>query len=265
MMTTTAPSHLDLNTIHILCLGLAFTTALSYVLHRLHQDYKFFLSLGPGGTPQTLLGFLKIKLLGLFEIRDPISLRPIPPHLASLPGTLQEQVSLPARPGTRPSTAGIAPHRQTDQIPPRQIYSYLVSCLEQFPIRRPNAAVLRLSCFEHNSQGLFCILPKRRTCRGEICHAHPSDASLHLTLHPADANLVLEKGWGQRHPLARGGWFEKFVPAGFVIVYAPRSVEEVRTVVEIVRASAWWVAGEHIVAARELDDLCRAAWTALKA
>lgn len=51
---------------------------------------------------------------------------------------------------------------------------------------------------------------KRLTCGGEVCHSHPSDGSLHLVLHPADVRAVLEKGWGERHPLAwddgEDGW-----------------------------------------------------------
>lgn len=76
-----------------------------------------------------------------------------------------------------------------------------------------------------------------------MCHAHPSDGSLHLTLHPADSKLLLENGWGERHPLARGGWFRRFVPREFVLVYAPRNEEEVGIVMEIVAAAVWWVSG----------------------
>jgi hypothetical protein len=64
---------------------------------------------------------------------------------------------------------------------------------------------------------------------------------MHMTLHPADARVVLEAGWGERHPLARGGWFEKFVPEGFVMVYAPRGEEDVEVLVRIVQAGAWFV------------------------
>ena len=67
-----------------------------------------------------------------------------------------------------------------------------------------------------------------------------------MTLHPADAKLVLESGWGERHPLARGGWFERFVPAGFIMVYAPRTSEEVATVLRIVEAAVWWIADETV-------------------
>lgn len=64
-----------------------------------------------------------------------------------------------------------------------------------------------------------------------------------MTLHPADAKIVLERGWGERHPLARGGWCRRFVPKEFVLVYAPRSGEEVEVVMRIVKAGVWWVAG----------------------
>jgi hypothetical protein len=62
-----------------------------------------------------------------------------------------------------------------------------------------------------------------------------------MTLHPADAKVVLEAGWGEKHPLARGGWFEMFVPKGFVMVYAPGGEEEVEVLVRIVEAGAWFV------------------------
>jgi hypothetical protein len=64
---------------------------------------------------------------------------------------------------------------------------------------------------------------------------------MHMTLHPADAKVVLEAGWGEKHPLARGGWFEMFVPKGFVMVYAPGGEEEVEVLVRIVEAGAWFV------------------------
>lgn len=90
---------------------------------------------------------------------------------------------------------------------------------------------------------MFSTSPARRTCRGEICHAHPSDGSMHLTLHLADAKMVLDAGWGERHPIARGGWFERFVPGGFMMVYAPRDESEVDMVLRMVKAAAWFVEG----------------------
>jgi hypothetical protein len=106
-----------------------------------------------------------------------------------------------------------------------------------------NRLIEKTSCFEKHSAGLFAVTPITRTCGGEVCHAHPSDGSLHMTLHPADAKLVIEAGWGERHPLAKGGWMRRFVPKEFIMVYAPRDELEVALVMEVVCAAAWWVSG----------------------
>ncbi|KAF2184952.1 hypothetical protein K469DRAFT_577340 [Zopfia rhizophila CBS 207.26] len=37
----------------------------------------------------------------------------------------------------------------------------------------------------------------------EIGHVHSYDGSLHLNLHPVEIEHVIEKAWGERHPLAR--------------------------------------------------------------
>ncbi|MCJ1396337.1 hypothetical protein MMC18_009226 [Xylographa bjoerkii] len=74
----------------------------------------------------------------------------------------------------------------------------------------------------------------------EIVHLHTTEASMHLTLHPSDAAMVISRGWGERHPLAgRGPW----VPKGFMMVYAPRTMEELNVMTDIIRASGWWVGG----------------------
>jgi hypothetical protein len=81
------------------------------------------------------------------------------------------------------------------------------------------------SCFEKHGLGLFARHPVNKTCQGEIFHVHPSDHSMHMNLHPDDIKEVLEKGWGQRHPLARKGWWflgAMPVPEDFVMIYAPR-------------------------------------------
>jgi hypothetical protein len=36
-----------------------------------------------------------------------------------------------------------------------------------------------------------------------------------MNLHPDDARIVLEKKFGERHPLARGGWLKAYVPREF--------------------------------------------------
>ncbi|MCJ1478639.1 hypothetical protein MMC13_007320 [Lambiella insularis] len=74
----------------------------------------------------------------------------------------------------------------------------------------------------------------------EIVHLHTTESSMHLTLHPSDAALVISHGWGERHPLAgRGPW----VPKGFMMVYAPRNLDEVEVLTDIIKAAGWWVGG----------------------
>jgi hypothetical protein len=228
-------------TLHILTTLLTILLS-PLVLFYVHTDYKAFLRLGPGGTPATPLGYLKIKLLSLFCLRDPLRPMSIPPHFRPQTGYFTA-TTLPTRKGVRPLVRGIAPQRQQSQKSSAAIYAQLVSRLGSLAAEPSHKLMERTSCFEKHSTGLFTSVPITRTCGGEICHAHPSDGSMHLTLHPADTNLILENGWGERHPLARGGWCRRFVPKEFVLVYAPRDQAEVDIVMRIVAASIWWVSG----------------------
>lgn len=209
----------------------------------IHHDYAAFLSLGPGGTPSTPLGYLKLKLLSLITLRNPLRPLPVPPHFRPSTGHL---TSLPPRAGPRPLVKGIAPQRQKSQQSPAPIFALLTQRLHALAAVPANDLVERTSCFEKHSAGLFARHPITRTCGGEICHAHPSDGSLHMCLHPADAKIMIEAGWGERHPLARGGWCRRFVPREFVLVYAPRTEDEVETVMGIVGAAVWWVGGRSV-------------------
>lgn len=209
----------------------------------LYREFKAFIALGPGGTPQTLAGFLKIYLLNFVKIRDPTT----PPTLIPNDFPSSSLLNLPHRAGSRPETRGIAPHRQVSQQGDPKTYALLASSLAYLTRSHPQDVYQATSCFEAHSTGFFAkhALGSITTkCRGEVCHAHPSDGgSLHLVLSPADLKVVLERGWGERHPLARGGWFERFVPESFAMVYAPRDAWEVEVVLRITRAAAGHVMG----------------------
>ncbi|KAL9577088.1 MAG: hypothetical protein Q9212_006599, partial [Teloschistes hypoglaucus] len=131
-----------------------------------HRDYAAFIALGPGGTPKTPFGYLRISYLRLFTLKDPLT----PP----------------------PCTAADRP-----------------------------------------AQGFLVQLPKRPQPR-------PSDSSMHLTLHPEDAALVISRGWGERHPLAGCpvlGIGKRLLPEGFVMVYAPQDEKQIEVLHDIVRAA----------------------------
>lgn len=221
------------------------------------NDFKAFLSLGPGGTPSTFTGYLKISCLRLCAISDPFS----PPYIKDLTGLYPQhgllaasRKCLPARQGPRPQVCGIAPQRQVDQYGDVESYRRFRNIL--LKAGRVDARLKTgTSCFEKQGLALFAQLPVNNTCNGEICHVHDSDKSFHLNLHPEDAKVVLDEGWGQRHPLADGGWFGRCVPREFTMIYAPRDELELEVVLDIVDAAGWWVTGEVLGIASYSKDL----------
>ncbi|EME87615.1 uncharacterized protein MYCFIDRAFT_75464, partial [Pseudocercospora fijiensis CIRAD86] len=211
-----------------------------YPVNRVHvtQSSEHTKALGPGGTPSTVPGYIRVKCLGLFALRNPYEPAPIPEGMQCKRGYLCSG-ALPLRPHPRPETRGIAPHRQVTQRADQDMFIALSEAIEDFGRKGGDHLTVGTSCFEKHGTGLFSTAPSKKTCRGEICHVHSSDGSLHLTLHPLDAREVLESGWGERHPISRGGIFERFVPKGFTMVYAPQNDSEVAVVLEIVKAATW--------------------------
>lgn len=125
--------------------------------------------------------------------------------------------------------------------------------------------------------------------KGEFIHVHnipgTEDGSLHLTLHAEDAVLVVEKGWGELHPLAgfpsySGFWIgwpawlsrlrtpstgsarwwsssslpksenskvskAKGLPPTYCLLYSPRNMDEARVVEDIIKASIAFAIGSR--------------------
>lgn len=275
LLTTLPLPNLHSLPYYVVALGLL---PLAFSTYRLVlQDYHFFLSLGPGGTPSTPAGYLRICLLRLIARSDVlVPPTPLGESSSSLNPFFASPHRIPSRKAARPQVGGIAPHRQTTQ---RSTHAEVMALRRaMIALKEHNPGLLRTgkSCFEKHSLALFwspagaptprfvppepassAYLRETDTYRGpgarnatcgtppEIAHLHGSDGSLHLTLHPADAKLVIEKGWGERHPLAGRG---SFVPKGFMLIYAPRRPEELEVVADIVRAGGWWVGGAEIQA-----------------
>ncbi|MGI9557394.1 MAG: luciferase family protein [Solirubrobacterales bacterium] len=65
----------------------------------------------------------------------------------------------------------------------------------------------------------------------EFAHIHPG-GSLHLTLPMSQAEQVVAQGWGEWHPFAISGSLP-----GLVMVYAPRSRDDLNSVQTIIEAS----------------------------
>ncbi len=57
--------------------------------------------------------------------------------------------------------------------------------------------------------------------------------SMHAMLPSAEVDALLAIGWGEPHPMARRG----LIAATAVMIYAPRSAEEVETAIQVIEVS----------------------------
>ncbi|KAL7900051.1 hypothetical protein HDV63DRAFT_370236 [Trichoderma sp. SZMC 28014] len=212
----------------------------------IHNDYNNFLSLGPGGTPSTVQGYIRITWLRMLSLRDPFTAPEADPNRLPKAGVLSAQV-LPYRAGPRPIVAGIAPQRQLDQHGDQRCYLALRRAMERLSMQNPNKFGTERSCQEKHGLALFARHPLQTNCQGEICHVHDSDHSMHMSLHPDDIKEILQKGWGQRHPLAwKGKYIQMPVVQEFVMVYAPRDEMELDIVCKIISAAIWFTVAEDV-------------------
>ncbi|KAF2770144.1 hypothetical protein EJ03DRAFT_335779 [Teratosphaeria nubilosa] len=234
------------------------TIYLVYASIRAYQatkaDYTAFLALGPGGTPSTPNGFKRISLLAMFGRIDLLT----PPSHDTGSGFLSSP--LPRRAGVRPTVGGIAPQRQLDQRTTEdrpEVIEYLLQCFRGFAVANGGHILYQTSFLEKCTEALISTCdsvraPLSRVFGCEVSHPHHVDGSLHVMLHSADIAKVIAAGYRERHPLARANpawtaWFfitesRPPVPENLVFVYAPRTVDEVDTVMEIVKAGAAFVA-----------------------
>ncbi|KAL7629372.1 hypothetical protein AAE478_000892 [Parahypoxylon ruwenzoriense] len=220
---------------------IGFITGLLFI----HNDYQNYLKLGPGGTPATFAGYVRINWLKLWACRDPFNALPADPDVQPTAGILRKK-PIPCRCGLRPKVVGIAPQRQVNQFGSRECYLALRRILENHGERNSEEVGIGTSCFEKHGIGLFARYPFNNTCQGEICHVHDSDYSMHLNLHPDDVKEVIEKGWGQRHPLTSQCLLKMPVPKQFTMVYAPRTMDELKVVCQIIEAAGWWVTAKEM-------------------
>ena len=150
------------------------------------KDYQSFLALGPGGTPKTFLGYLRVSYLRLFTISDPFQPPPLAGAVFPTSGYLRH---LSPRLGRRPTVGGIAPHRQLNQKSTPELRRLLQNALEKLAEAFPSLIRKGKSCFEKHGLALFLSActqsvpldtahPRSShlnpTCKdtGEICHLH---------------------------------------------------------------------------------------------
>ena len=74
----------------------------------------------------------------------------------------------------------------------------------------------------------------------EFAHFHPMpDGSMHLMLSLDDAKEMVDRGWGEYHPMVADGR----IPAHLVMVFGPRNDDEVEVIKTIILASYHFAVG----------------------
>lgn len=147
--------------------------------------------------------------------------------------------ALPLRAGPRPAVSSGIPHRQLDQQPEQDVLRALViqRVLGELP------AGVHVAPSGISVPGARALVLDDDVARGpdeafmvdrEFAHLHPApDHSLHLTLPETTARDVIAAGWAESHPLVSTGE----IPATTVMVYAPRTPEELEVVRRLVHQS----------------------------
>ena len=157
--------------------------------------------------------------------------------------TMQTDLTLSPRKGERPRvTAGI-PHIQLDQTSSEEMLADL--SVWAFSL---DGVLERSSQASLPGTRALTVAPELTARREamivgrEFAHIHPQpngSGSLHLRLSADQALEVVDKGWGEWHPFAVDGTLP-----GMVMVYAPRSDEDLEVVKTIIEAAvAYAVSG----------------------
>ncbi|KAK0653768.1 hypothetical protein DIS24_g5745 [Lasiodiplodia hormozganensis] len=226
------------------------------------RDYREFLALGPGGVPYNVLGWAAITLL----IRPFALSKAAATRTADYPpaaGAHADVAALPPRAGPRARVGGIAPHRQLSQHPPESMRESIHNLFANAAAQNPGLLETKTSLYERHNDALFVSdqllgnaeavgLPHTATAsRGEIGHPHP-DLSIHLYVSPADARVLIEKGWAERHRMSvpANSW-SKAIPIfrrigdTFLMVYGPRNEEEMVVLQTILQNSIRFMTGRE--------------------
>lgn len=231
-------------------IALAFTLSLSWLL----KDFYAWKSFGTGGTPPTWTGYWRMTkirisrmlLFGTDDLRDASGLSGEGPRYL-------DPSSLSIRQGSTPRIVSrTMPQRQVPYKPKEVqpgVSGRLESLITTIAAKYPDRLELRPSKTEggtalaiyakRNLPTIKDIAKTDQILGTEIAHVHPAEGSLHVWLTEADAKTVVEKKWGIRFPLG-------FVDKGFIMIYSPRTIEEVEVAETIVKAGVANVTGTKV-------------------
>jgi hypothetical protein len=199
-------------------------------------DYAKWRSLGPGGLPANVRGWLTMSRYRLIA-RDKLDAGPLLAR-AGAADDLRAWSKARRRIGTRPEVSPYPiPHRQLDQLPDHGLREKLSKLFDRTAGENADRVEYALSHFEKRHRAITLKAPAGMVgsvSYGEIAHIHPSDSSMHMILSPSDAVAAVEMGWAERHGLAG---IAVGLPATYVMVYAPRNESDLMVVGELLEAA----------------------------
>ncbi len=149
---------------------------------------------------------------------------------------MQTDFSLPAREGESPRVTNGIPHIQLDQtasddmLAELSAWAFSLDGVVEQPSRASLPGTRALTVAPELSVRAEAMIVGR-----EFAHIHPQangGGSLHLRLPVDEAQEALDKGWGVWHPFAIDGSMP-----GMVMVFAPRSDEDLDVVKTIIEAA----------------------------
>lgn len=151
-------------------------------------------------------------------------------------------LTLPQRQGAKPRTHYGLPHEQLNQNPPPDIYARLKDHAFDFPFVERRPSIISVPGAEAlwlgEDGGHGCAEAFMRG--NEFAHVHPPyDGSMHMMLPEDDAREVLERGWGEHHPLVPEGR----LPPTAVMVFGPRDEGELDVILQLIDTSYGFASG----------------------
>lgn len=142
--------------------------------------------------------------------------------------------NFPKRSGERPKTGPKIPHLQLTDNSNIELYNRLADWLFALEHIEERATIISVRgaraawIKDDYPNANFDVLPTKR----EFTHIHPLDiyggGSQHLSLEREDCETIIEKGWGEYHPLDPRIFPDK--KYGHIMVYAPRTSEELEVI-----------------------------------
>lgn len=228
--------------------AIAFTTAVALSTPWMIDNYAKYMSLGEGGFPYNPIGWLMALAAWPFG-RETVSTK----QYQQDPNKETWLGDIPERRGERPATGWHPiPHRQLVQMPDAVMREKLDKLFAKLSVDNSSLVELLKSPHERHVQGMHIrsSIPAPHAAAQqslrEIGHIHPPDHSMHFVLSPQDCKLVIEKGWGERHPLSG---VNKYVPLPkeYLMIYGPRNDEDLAIIEGIIKASIGFMTNSRSV------------------